>query len=535
MERKLRQPVRVRPDENAVVSRQSSRVQLKQSSVFGDAVPGSYQNEKNGLKAGAKRVVLGDVSNAIKSTSTGLGAGKLVQPAQKSHGLVSKASKTSVVPSQHHQSNSSTTSISQNASYFDSSLNNSVHNYQEEGYHHHVDAADVAEVYRRVRQSKERANAEPADTKAVEAEQQTDVEALANVSEHVESVDDKDGEMRDDSILTTKDIYNNSTTGILHNLDSTDYTNIHSTTNPSALFPVINDETRREFDALASRFRKEERARTLSPDYEADEDLYDVSMVAEYSDEIFEYMRELELRFRPNPAYMDNQTEIHWSMRCILVDWLVQVHNRFGLLPETLYLTINYIDRFLSLKVVSLAKLQLVGATALFVAAKYEEINCPSVNEIVFMVDHSYSVEEIFKAERFMIGLLEFNLGWPGPMSFLRRTSKADDYDLETRTLAKYILEITVMDERFVGALPSWLAAAAHCLARKMLLKGDWTLAHVNYSGYTLAQLRPVMNVLIECCRNPKEHHRAIYEKYCDRKYKKAALYVAEWISNATI
>lgn len=73
-----------------------------------------------------------------------------------------------------------------------------------------------------------------------------------------------------------------------------------------------------------------------------------------------------------------------------------------------------------------------------------------------------------------MLSMLHYQLGWPGPMSFLRRISKADDYDLETRTLAKYFLEITVMDERFVGSPPSFLAAGAHCLARHMLKKGEW-------------------------------------------------------------
>lgn len=149
---------------------------------------------------------------------------------------------------------------------------------------------------------------------------------------------------------------------------------------------------------------------------------------------------------------MDIQSEIQWSMRAILMDWLVQVHSRFQLLPETMFLCTNYIDRFLSAKVVSLGKLQLVGATALFVAAKYEEINCPSVHEIVYMVDHGYSAEEILKAERFMLSMLNFELGWPGPMS-----------------LAKYFLDITIMDERFVGSPPSFLAAGAHCLARHML------------------------------------------------------------------
>lgn len=177
---------------------------------------------------------------------------------------------------------------------------------------------------------------------------------------------------------------------------------------------------------------------------------------------------------RPNPHYMDHQTECQWSMRAVLMDWLVQVHARFTLLPETLFLAVNYIDRFLSCKVVSLAKLQLVGATAIFLASKYEEVNCPSIQEIVYMVDNGYTQDEILKAERFMLSMLAFELGWPGPMSFLRRVSKADDYDLETRTLAKYFLEVTIMDERFVGCVPSFTAAGAHCLARLMLRKGEW-------------------------------------------------------------
>jgi G2/mitotic-specific cyclin 3/4 len=181
-----------------------------------------------------------------------------------------------------------------------------------------------------------------------------------------------------------------------------------------------------------------------------------------------------QLEMLPNAHYMDIQTEIQWSMRAILMDWVVQVHTRFGLLPETLFLTVNYIDRFLSMKIVSLGKLQLVGATAIFVAAKYEEINCPSVQEIVYMVDGGYSPDEILKAERFMLSMLNFELGWPGPMSFLRRISKADDYDLETRTMSKYLLEVTIMDERFVASPASYVAAGAHCLSRLLLGKGEW-------------------------------------------------------------
>ncbi|KAI2480839.1 G2/mitotic-specific cyclin 3 [Pyrenophora tritici-repentis] len=291
------------------------------------------------------------------------------------------------------------------------------------------------------------------------------------------------------------------------------------------LAPRVTAKTLRELEAARIFVEANRSAEDI------EDEQWDTSMVAEYGDEIFEYMHALEEKMKPNATYMDHQAEIQWSMRSVLMDWLVQVHNRFTLLPETLFLAVNYVDRFLSCKVVSLGKLQLVGATALFVAAKYEEINCPSVQEIVYMVDGAYTADEVLKAERFMLSMLQFELGWPGPMSFLRRISKADDYDLETRTLSKYFLEITVMDERFVGCAPSFLSAGAHCLARLMLKKGDWSQAHVHYSGYTLGQLRKLISVILECCENPQKHHAAVYEKYTDKRYKRASVFVETEIS----
>ena len=161
-------------------------------------------------------------------------------------------------------------------------------------------------------------------------------------------------------------------------------------------------------------------------------------------------------------------------MRRVLIDWIVQVHARFHLLPETLFLTVNLIDRFLTIRNVPVEKLQLVGATSIYIAGKYEEISAPAVDEIHFMVDGGYPKEEIVDAERFMLNILQFELGWPGPMSFLRRISKADDYDVETRTLAKYLLEVTIIDERFVASPASFVAAVTHSLARRMLNKGHW-------------------------------------------------------------
>ncbi|KAK3935514.1 cyclin-like protein [Diplogelasinospora grovesii] len=252
----------------------------------------------------------------------------------------------------------------------------------------------------------------------------------------------------------------------------------------------------------------------------------DTSLMAEYSDEIFNYMRKLETTLAPYPHYMDLQTVISWSMRSALMDWLIQVHNRFGLLPETLFLTVNYIDRFLSVKVVPLSKLELIGTTALFIAAKYEERNCLSVQTIVNLSNGSLTVKEILKAERFMLSMLDFKLSWPGPMSFLRRISKADYYEIETRTLAKYFLEVTIIDERFVSSPPSYIAAGAYCLARIMLRKGDWTAAHTRYAGYTLSQIQPLMSLIFDCYSDQIKHHRAVYDKYQGSQFKHAAVFI---------
>jgi len=78
-------------------------------------------------------------------------------------------------------------------------------------------------------------------------------------------------------------------------------------------------------------------------------------------------------------------------MRSILIDWLVDVHLKFKLLPETLFITVNIIDRFLEKQRVSKSRLQLVGVTALFVASKYEEIYPPELKDFVYITDRAYS------------------------------------------------------------------------------------------------------------------------------------------------
>lgn len=248
------------------------------------------------------------------------------------------------------------------------------------------------------------------------------------------------------------------------------------------------------------------------------EDVDDPVMVAEYVHEIFDYLKELEVATLPNANYMEHQKDLEWKMRGILVDWLIEVHNRFHLLPETLFLAVNIIDRFLSQKAVQLDRLQLVGVTGMFIASKYEEVLSPHVGSFRHVADDGFSEEEILAAERWVLQTLNYDLSYPNPMNFLRRISKADYYDIHTRTLGKYLMEISLLDHRFMQYLPSHVAAASMYLARAVLDKGEWNATLSHYAGYNEEDIQPVFKLMVDYLARPVIHE-AFFKKYAGKKF----------------
>ncbi|CCM04313.1 uncharacterized protein FIBRA_06484 [Fibroporia radiculosa] len=286
------------------------------------------------------------------------------------------------------------------------------------------------------------------------------------------------------------------------------------------VWPEVNTER-------AERYRREVDEIRESFDDPVDE--YDMTMVSEYSEEIFEYMTELEEDVMPNPDYMDGQSEITWAMRQTLVDWLLQVHLRYHMLPETLWTAVNIVDRFLSKRVVYILKLQLVGVIAMFIAAKYEEILAPSVDEFVYMTENGYTKEEILKGERIVLQTLDFKIShYCSPYSWMRKISKADDYDIQTRTLSKFLTEVTLLDHRFLRVKPSLVAAIGMYTARRML-GGDWNDAFVFYSGFTEEHLFPGHQLLIDKLTEAGFTKQHVCQKYANKKFLKASLYAIEW------
>ena len=102
-------------------------------------------------------------------------------------------------------------------------------------------------------------------------------------------------------------------------------------------------------------------------------------------------MLSTEMDFCASSNCLKGQTEINEKMRAVLISWLVEVHIKFKLLPETLFLTVNIIDRYTEKRQVSRTNYQLLGVAAMLIASKYEEIYAPEVNDFVYMTDKAYT------------------------------------------------------------------------------------------------------------------------------------------------
>jgi cyclin A len=100
---------------------------------------------------------------------------------------------------------------------------------------------------------------------------------------------------------------------------------------------------------------------------------------------------------------MEHQSDINSAMRTILIDWLIEVADEYKLNDETLFLCIQYVDRFLSTVNVTRSKLQLLGTTCMYVASKYEEMYPPALDEFSFITDNTYETKHILRMEQIIM------------------------------------------------------------------------------------------------------------------------------------
>ncbi|XP_067170521.1 cyclin-P [Apteryx mantelli] len=157
------------------------------------------------------------------------------------------------------------------------------------------------------------------------------------------------------------------------------------------------------------------------------------------------------------------------EMRALVVDWLVQVHEYLGLADETLYLAVHLMNAYMAVARVRVPTLQLLGLACLFVACKVEESALPQPAELCFLTAGAFSRRELLRMERKLLGHLRFELHYTSPLLLLRLLAALDRCGPEVSQLATYFLELSLLEAECVGFEPALLAAAALCLAQRVL------------------------------------------------------------------
>uniref|UniRef100_A0A7S3NPB6 Cyclin-like domain-containing protein n=1 Tax=Aureoumbra lagunensis TaxID=44058 RepID=A0A7S3NPB6_9STRA len=107
--------------------------------------------------------------------------------------------------------------------------------------------------------------------------------------------------------------------------------------------------------------------------------------------------------------------------RAILVDWLIEVHFTFQLEEATLYLALTLLNDYFKKETTRKDELQLIGITALFIAAKYEEVNPPDLQDCVYVTDQTYTEIEVLEMEKKILHTLNWRLSKPTAYPWILR------------------------------------------------------------------------------------------------------------------
>jgi G2/mitotic-specific cyclin-B, other len=235
-----------------------------------------------------------------------------------------------------------------------------------------------------------------------------------------------------------------------------------------------------------------------------------------------EYSRDILSNYYSNELYissefLSNQAEINYKHRAILVDWIHSTHRRFKLENETLFLAVSILDRYIAVKSVRLYQLQLLGLTVLFIAAKYEEIYAPELNELLKSIDSVFLKEQVVSLERDILGSLGFYISAPTSLKFFKRFKEIMKIDKNLESFAQYLLELS-FDHRLVTYKPSVIAASSviitHILFHKELVcKAKDKLAIDLETKNCIDQILAVLEFSRE---NPL---KSVWDKFSKRRY----------------
>ena len=253
----------------------------------------------------------------------------------------------------------------------------------------------------------------------------------------------------------------------------------------------------------------------------------------EYANEIYINLlnEEKNLNTKPIYGYMEKQPQINEKMRAILIDWIIDIHFKFNLKLQTLYITIMIIDTFLSKKEIRRSEFQLLGLTALLIACKTEEVQCPQMKDLIDLTDGACNKEQLIKMESDVLVLLNFNICVPTPVDFFGILAKGFKFSSLQTNLGKYFMEYSLYDYNMIKYSSSVIAAACCYFVMKFFGRDDYKKLYSSFFVNDEFPQKVIKNATRDLCflvQNLKnsEIFKVLREKYSLEKYDKVSEYL---------
>ena len=251
----------------------------------------------------------------------------------------------------------------------------------------------------------------------------------------------------------------------------------------------------------------------------------------------YNLLKEEEKGINPMPdyTYLTRQSEINEKMRSILVDWLIDVHFKFGFTDETLFMTISIIDRYLSISQITRTNFQLLGITALMISCKHEEIDLPKIDDFIYITDNAYVKKEVVKMEEDVLSKLNFAFLYPSPIKFFEYLSFHFNFEKKHHMMGKYLMESFLLDVKNAKYKPSIISCACAYIVMKFFKMKNYQESY-NKKFYNLDETKGKYSEhnIKECAKDiclfvdnvNKTNYQACVKKYSKPEQEKVAVII---------
>ena len=330
-----------------------------------------------------------------------------------------------------------------------------------------------------------------------------------------------------------------------------------NTKNNSLENEKLNRSNKINIDAINIGINNSKRNKTISykfnenrPEFEEDYPYFDLSKIKEnaqipkeYLNIIYHNLLQEEHRgIVPIPDYQKiiSQKEINGQMRSILIDWLIDVHYKFDLTDETLFMTVLIIDRYISYKPISKLRFQLLGITSLLLSCKYEEIMLPKIEDFIYITDNAYIKKDVIDMENDILDVLNFDLIFPSPIKFYEYLALNFDFDRKKFLMGKYLMESFMVDINWVKYRASVIACSCIYIVMKYYKMENYKEAYdrkyYNLNEYDVNDIKYQNELDIKDCAKDicvfvdnvnKSNYLSCKNKYSDENFEKVSLIIS--------